>query len=188
MLQALTPLLTPPSTQRAETSSKHQQDNRLIKLILGRTATLRNGTDVGGLWLRGRGFEPRRLPPQFAGKTRGAASRPGLVYCTRTAHPPSFSRPSLLTVARSSPRPMDFGSTSLAPAPRALCNDIGPLHIPASWRSVPGVPYPPGTMLRGEHRGGGSTSLTTAIVSITAWTSENPLRPKFRECALHALR
>ena len=79
-----------------------------------------------------------------------------------------------------SPRPLPEETRKLSPGTyrseefepaftfRALCNDIGPLRISASWRSVPGVPYPPGTMLRGEPRGGGSTSLTTAIGSRSA--------------------
>ena len=29
----------------------------------------------------GRGFEPRRSPPSFAGKTRGPAENPDLIYC-----------------------------------------------------------------------------------------------------------
>src|SRR5215208_8363284 len=53
---------------------------------------------------------------------------------------------------------------ALRGAPRALCSDIGPLHLLSSGEGRVGHSEPHGAMLDRSHRGSGPISLTTALV------------------------
>src|SRR5215217_8290607 len=52
---------------------------------------------------------------------------------------------------------------ALRGAPRALCSDIGPLHLLSSGEGRVGHSEPHGAMLERSHRGSGPISLTTAL-------------------------
>src|SRR5215217_3533770 len=55
---------------------------------------------------------------------------------------------------------------ALRGAPRALCSDIGPLHLLSSGEGRVGHSEPHGAMLERSHRGSGPISLTTALEGV----------------------